>query len=255
MSYGPDITQGIPRHSLMCCVVVDGHGRTTEPTQIPALPGSTDPVRIAQHYRSEGADVIFADIWDTWGNLGRVLRLVEGLSATGLSVIASIDNGALPSIEQAQEVLDVGAFAIAVNTTAVDDPQLVTAAARTLGGQHFVGVINVTTSPEGTWDVRVDGGRRPTGKHPAQWAAELSTLGIGSLVINDMDHETDGGGFNMPLLQAILRTTGVPVICGGGSRSPQDLPPALAAGAHGVLVLTQLHDGSHTVGELLDALR
>ncbi|MFF3975809.1 HisA/HisF-related TIM barrel protein [Streptomyces sp. NPDC001828] len=249
-----ETTEGIPGNSLMCCVVVDEHGHTTEPTGIPALKGSTDPVLIAEHYHHEGASLIFADIWDSWRHVNRLLPLVDRLGATGHSLIASIDNGTLPSIEQARHVLDSGAHALTVNTTALNDPGLVAAAAQALGGRRLVGVINVTTTPEGTWDVLSDGGRRATGRHPATWAAELSALGVGYLVINDMDREENGGGFNVPLLEAVLRASTVPVICGGGSRTPQDLRAAVSAGAHGVLVLTQLHDGSHSVNDLLDAL-
>ncbi|MQY08152.1 HisA/HisF-related TIM barrel protein [Actinomadura macrotermitis] len=239
----------------MCCVVVDDQGRMTEPAGVPALRGDTDPVRMARHYRSAGAEVMFVDIWDDWSRSERILPLVRRLAGTGLSLVVSVDNGALPSVGHARSVLAAGAFAVTVNTVAHDAPDLVRSAAGALGGEHLVGVVNVVTDPAGAWDVRVDGGRRSTGVHPAARAGELSALGVGSLIINDMDHEQRGGGFNLPLLKAVLETATVPVICGGGSRSPEDLPPAIAAGAHSVLVLTQLHDGSHTVQELLDVLR
>ncbi|MGI5170607.1 HisA/HisF-related TIM barrel protein [Spirillospora sp. CA-253888] len=255
MNVTQKVTEGIPQGSLMCCVVINDQGRTTTPTGIPALRGSTDPVDIAEHYRHAGAEVMFVDVWDTWTHLERLLPVVERLAATGPSLVVSIDNGGMPSVEQARSVLAAGAFALTVNTVAVDAPGIVRSAADALGGEHLVGVINVITTPAGGWDVRVDGGERSTGKHPAAWAGELAKLGVGSLVINDMDHEQRGGGFNLALLEAVLEAVTVPVICGGGSRVPEDLPPAISAGAHSVLVLTQLHDGGHSVRELLEALR
>ncbi|MFD3330788.1 HisA/HisF-related TIM barrel protein [Streptomyces sp. NPDC058701] len=226
----------------------------TTATAVPGLEGSTDPVQMAQHYRNAGAQVMFVDVWNSWDDIAAICQSLQDLAETGLSLVVSIDNGLIRSVPEIRQVLEAGAFAVTVNTTAVDRPDLVRTAASELGGERLVCVVNVTTADDGTWDVRVDGGVRSTGKDPVTWSAEVAALGVGSIVINDMDREKHGGGFNLPLLKAVVQAVEIPVICGGGSRSPQDLIPAFTAGAHSVLVLTQLHEAIHTTSELIEAL-
>ncbi|MFF3313540.1 HisA/HisF-related TIM barrel protein [Streptomyces sp. NPDC002952] len=245
---------GIPIGSLMVCVVLTERGEMATETAVPGLEGSTDPVQMAWHYQNAGAQVMFVDVWNSWDNLVAICESVRELSKTGLSLVVSIDNGLIRSVPEIRRVLDAGAFAVTVNTTAVDQPDLVRAVAEELGSERLVCVVNVTTADDGTRDVRVDGGVRSTGKEPVTWSAEVAALGVGSVVINDMDREKHGGGFNLPLLKSVVQAVDIPVICGGGSRSPRDLIPAFAEGAHSVLVLTQLHDAIHTTSELLEVL-
>lgn len=134
---------------LMCCVVLTADGQTTTATGIPELKGLSDPVPIAEHYRRGGAEVMFVDIGDTWEHVASIRRHVQRLAATGLGLVMSIDNGAIGSPDDVRYILDAGAQAVTVNTVAVDDPERVRTAAAELGGARLVGVVNVTTDPDG----------------------------------------------------------------------------------------------------------
>jgi cyclase len=243
----------IPYGGLVCSVYVTG-GLATSPIAIPELDHTRDLARIAAYYLTGGADRLFLDVQDTWDEQVGINRSVEVMAAVGPPLWVSVDNGAIPSIETVRSLLDAGAQAVTVNTTAVDDPDFVREAIAQLGGAHVVGVLNATAATDG-WEVAVDGGRRSTGLDVVPWSARLASLGISALIVNDLDRGLAGRGYNLPLIRAVADAVPIPVIACGGSGSPDHLPPALTqGGAHAVFVYSMVYSGRHTLHEIRSTL-
>lgn len=250
-----DKSELIPYGGIVCSVYVAG-GQALNPIDIPALDRTRDLTRIAAHYRDGGADRMFLDVQDSWDEQDVLFESVRAMAAVGPPLWVSVDHGTIRSVSQVRALLEAGARAVSVNTAAVDDPELVGEAVAECGSSHVVGVVNGSARPDGGWEVCVEGGQRRTGIEIGEWSVRLAAIGVGALIVNDIDRSYAGRGYNLPLVRTVAEAVSIPVIACGGSGKPEHLPPALTeAGATGVFVYSMIYSGRHTFDELVSVLR
>ena len=103
------------------------------------------------------------------------------------------------------------------------------------------------------WQVFTHTGRdpRPTGLDAIEWARRGVELGAGEIVINSMDEDGVGGGYDIDLLRAITEAVNVPVIASGGVGSPEHMYAGLVEGrADAVLAASIFHFGAYTIRDV-----
>jgi len=110
----------------------------------------------------------------------------------------------------------------------------------------------VTTSG---YEVTTHGGRRGTGIDAVEWAARGARLGAGEILLNSMDADGTGAGFDLGMLAAVREVVDVPLVASGGAGTAEHFPPAVAAGADAVLAAGVFHFGALTVADVKAALR
>jgi cyclase len=134
-----------------------------------------------------------------------------------------------------------GADKVTITTAAFDNPALVTAAARTYGSQAIVVGIDVRRDEDGRAEVYVDGGRRPTGLEPAEWARRVEELGAGEILLQSVDRDGTGRGYDVDLISAVAAVTTIPVIALGGVGRYEDYAAGIRAGASAVAAANIWH--------------
>src|SRR6185312_14277742 len=91
-------------------------------------------------------------------------------------------------------------------------------------------------------EVVVEGGRRRTGLAPAAWAAEAERLGAGEILLNSVDRDGTGRGYDLELVRAVTGATTIPVIALGGVGNYEHLAPGtLEGGASAVAAANIFH--------------
>jgi cyclase len=137
-----------------------------------------------------------------------------------------------------------------MNTSAVQNPQLVFDASQKHGAQCIVVAIDAKQTAPGKWEVFTHGGRNATGMDAVEWAIKLEQLGAGELLLTSMDRDGTKSGFDLGLTRAVSDAVGIPVIASGGVGGLQDLADGVLQGhADAVLAASIFHYGQHTVGE------
>ena len=92
---------------------------------------------------------------------------------------------------------------------------------------------------------------RATGLDALEWARRGVELGAGEIVINSMDADGTGSGYDLALLRAISENVGVPVIASGGVGSPEHMLAGLVDGhADAVLAASIFHFGTYTIADV-----
>ncbi len=118
------------------CLDVDA-GRVVKGTNFVDIRDAGDPVELAERYDREGADeLIFLDITATSDKRETMVELARR-TADNVFVPFTIGGG-LRSVADAQAVLDAGADKVAVNSAAVQRPELIDELADVLGVQCVV---------------------------------------------------------------------------------------------------------------------
>jgi cyclase len=212
-------------------------------------------VELARRYDAEGADeVTFLDI--SASHEGRATTLEIVASTAEQMFIPLTVGGGVSSVEDVDRLLRAGADKVAVNTAAIGRPDLVREIADRFGSQVLVLSVDArraTGTPSG-FDVTTHGGRRSAGLDAVEWAARGADLGAGEILLNAMDADGTGCGFDVDLIRRVRSAVSVPVVASGGAGAAADFPPAVEAGADAVLAATVFHFGTVSIGEVKAAL-
>ena len=124
--------------------------------------------------------------------------------------------GNIRTLDDAAARIQRGADKVAINTQACRQPEFVTRCARAFGAQCVVVSIDVRGDAEGGWQVFTDGGREATRWGPIEWARRVEELGAGEVLINSIDRDGSGQGYDVDLISAVVSAVSIPVICLGG---------------------------------------
>lgn len=145
-------------------------------------------------------------------------------------------------------LLQVGADKVAFNTTAVEAPATVQAAAVQFGSSNIVVSIDARRATSGP-EVWVRSGTRATGKDAVEHAREMQDCGAGELLLTSIDRDGTMQGYDLELIAAVTEAVSVPVIASGGAGSYEHMAAALKAGASAVAAASIFHFTQQTPRE------
>ncbi len=138
--------------------------------------------------------------------------------------------GRIQTVADMRSRLVAGADKCAINSEAVRQPGLLTEGAKAFGSQCIVASIDALRSATGGLEVFIDGGKTATGLHPARWAAECERLGAGEILINSIDRDGTGWGYDLELIREVTASVSIPVIACGGVGNYEHFPTAVLEG-------------------------
>jgi len=149
--------------------------------------------------------------------------------------------GRIRSVEQMRACFRHGADKVTLNSAAVRDPALITDGARAFGSQAVVVSIDVRRHADGRAEVMIDGGRTPAGRDPADWAHEAEDHGAGEILLQSIDRDGTGLGYDTDLIHAVAARVRVPVIACSGVGVYEHYAAGVRAGASAVAAANLWH--------------
>jgi cyclase len=228
-------------------------GRVVKGVNFVQLRDAGDPVEIARRYDGEGADELtFLDITASSDARDILLHMIEAVAECVF--IPLTVGGGVRRVEDVRRLLNAGADKVSINTSAVQNPQLVADASGRFGAQCIVVAIDARRraagDPSEGWEVFTHGGRTATGLDAVDWARRVTELGAGEILLTSMDRDGTRAGFDLELTRAVADAVSVPVIASGGVGSLQHLADGITVGrADAVLAASIFHYGEHSVRE------
>lgn len=109
-----------------------------------------------------------------------------------------------------------GADKITINTLAIENPEFITRAARNYGSQAIVISIDVKKNPDGAYVV-YKRGKEATQLDPVEFARQCERAGAGEILLNSVDRDGTGTGFDIALIQRVANSIKIPLIALGGA--------------------------------------
>jgi cyclase len=224
-------------------------GRVVKGINFVQLRDAGDPVETARRYNEAGADELaFLDITASSDARETIVDVIERV-ADEVFIPLTVGGG-VRQVEDVRKLLNAGADKVSINTSAVENPALVEAAARRFGSQAIVVAIDARSSGGGRWEVFTHGGRRATGKDAVGWAREMAGRGAGEILLTSMDRDGTKSGFDVALTRAVSDAVTVPVIASGGAGTLEHLAAGIEeGGADAVLAASIFHYGEIAIGE------
>jgi cyclase len=223
-------------------------GRVVKGVNFVELRDAGDPVEIARRYDDQGADELtFLDITASSDERDLIVQVIERVASEVF--IPLTVGGGVRKVEDVRRLLNAGADKVSINTSAVQNPELIEQAAGRYGAQCIVVAIDAKRSSKG-WEVFTHGGRRPTGLDAVEWARKMERLGAGEILLTSMDRDGTRQGFDIELTRAVSDAVSVPVIASGGVGGLAHLADGVLEGrADAVLAASIFHFGEFTVRE------
>lgn len=157
------------------------------------------------------------------------LEILEAVSRTCFMPLTW--GGRIRSVEDMRARFARGADKITLNTAVVENPQLITDGAQAFGSQAIVASLDALRRTEGGWEVYLHGGATPTGRDPVELAREAEARGAGEILLQSIDRDGVGNGYDLDLIRAVCHAVRIPVIACSGVGRFEDYATAIKAGA------------------------
>lgn len=232
------------------------NGRVVKGTNFINLRDAGDPVEVAAAYDKAGADeVVFLDITATSDGRNTTVELVRHVAEKVF--IPFTVGGGIRSVEDFKTLLREGADKIAINSAAINTPELISNAAEKFGSQCVVVAIDAKRRADGSgWDVYRSGGRINTGLDAVEWARTANALGAGEILLTSMDCDGTKAGYDLELTRAITDLVSIPVIASGGAGTMEHFADAFEkANADAVLAASLFHYKEMEINDLKQYLQ
>ena len=240
---------------IIPCLDVTG-GRVVKGINFVNLRDAGDPVEVAKAYDKAGADeLVFLDITASSDARNIVIDMVRRVAETVF--IPFTVGGGIRSVEDFKAILREGADKISINSSAINNPNLISEAADKFGSQCVVVAIDAKRRLDSSgWNVYKNGGRVDVGFDAVEWAVRAEKLGAGEILLTSMDCDGTKAGYDIELTRAISEAVSIPVIASGGAGNREHFYDALTKGkADAALAASLFHYKELEITDLKEYLQ
>ncbi len=151
--------------------------------------------------------------------------------------------GQIRTVEQARKLLRNGADKVVLNSHV---PELGPRMSRAFGCQALVASVDYRGDGKGAI-VYTQNGYTDTGVPVLDWVARCEEAGAGEILLNSIDRDGKGCGFDIPTIRMVVEATRLPVVaCGGAGDDWDFVECAKETGASGIAAGNFFHFTEHS---------
>jgi len=215
-------------------------------------------IDLAEKYSNDGADeLVFYDI--------SASTRESVVNKNWVSKIAEVINipfcvaGGIKTLEDAKQILNLGADKISINTPALNNPHLISELSNSFGSQCVVIGMDIKIIDAEAYLFAKTGSEKTafcTNKKAIDWLHEVQDLGAGEVVINAMGKDGVRDGYDIELLQSLETKCSIPMIASGGAGGPDDFINVFEqTNVDGALAAGIFHRNEFSVGQIKKVLK
>jgi cyclase len=189
-----------------------------------------DPINIVRIFNDKEVDeLIFLDILATTENRRPNFELLKKITSECFMPLGY--GGGIRDMDDVRQLLSIGVEKFVLNTSAVENPSLIRAAADHAGSQAVVISMDVKKTLFGKYEVFTRAGKKGTGLDPVKFAVDMEKHGAGEIFINSIDRDGTMQGYDLDLIKRVADAVTVPVVACGGAGNVHHLAEVVKAGA------------------------
>lgn len=188
-----------------------------------------DPINIVKIFNEKEADeLVLLDIGATLENREINIDKIREIASEAFVPLGY--GGGIRTVDEVGKLLAAGIEKVIINSSAVNDPELIREASRRYGSQSIVVAIDARRQLFGGYRVYIGGGKEKTSLKPDQWARQVEKLGAGELFLTSIDREGTFNGYDLVLVKSVTSAVNIPVVVNGGAKSIDDFVEAVNLG-------------------------
>lgn len=132
--------------------------------------------------------------------------------------------GGVKTVKQIDSIIGLGVEKVAIGSAAVHTPLLITDAARHVGSQSIVVVMDVKKAGlMQRYEVYTHNGKQVTGLNPAEFARRVEEMGAGEILVNSIDQDGVMKGYDFTLIDQVRNAVNLPISVLGGAGTLDDI--------------------------------
>lgn len=131
--------------------------------------------------------------------------------------------GGVKTVEQAKKIFGLGIEKIALSSSFINDPKLISKISERVGSQSVIAVLDVKRKILGGYEIFTHNGKQSTGIDPVSFAVKAQRLGAGEIIINSINQDGMMKGFDMNIISKIREVVNIPVTVLGGAGNINDI--------------------------------
>ncbi|MFM9840725.1 MAG: AglZ/HisF2 family acetamidino modification protein [Cyclobacteriaceae bacterium] len=192
-----------------------------------------DPINAVKIFNEKEVDeIVILDISATAEKKAPNISSIKEIASEAFMPLGY--GGGITKLEEIKELITAGVEKVILNTSAFENPKLVSEGAKYVGSQSVVVSIDVKKNIWGKYKVFVRNGTKNTDIDPAQYARQMEQAGAGELLLNAIDKDGTFSGYDVDLLKSISSIVNIPVVAIGGAATVDDFAKAVQSGASAV---------------------
>ena len=211
-----------------------------------------DPIEFTKKYYMNGADeILLNDVVASLYERNSLNYVIENI-ASNMFIPITVSGG-VRSVEDVEKVLKSGADKVGINTAACNNPNLIDQVSKTFGSSCMVLQVDAKKISKNKWEPYINGGRDRTYKDLVEWIKECDYRGIGEIFLTSIDNEGTGKGFDVELIETVVKNSSVPIIISGGLGNYKDLDFLNGmSGISGIAISNFLHIKHESIKSIKD---
>lgn len=210
-----------------------------------------DPVAMAKHFESEGAE--WLHVVDLDGAFNRRPQNRDAIQRMVAAVRIPVQvGGGIRNLETVEWYLETGVARVILGTAALRQPQLLESAC-----DRFPRRIALGIDARGG-KVAIEGWKETTATEAGELARRFEHLALAAVIYTDIQRDGMQTGVNIVQTRRLLESTALPVIASGGVATLEDiraLLPLIPLGLEGVITGRALYAGTLSLREALELVR
>lgn len=156
-------------------------------------------------------------------NRGSFLDIIDDVSKVTFMPITV--GGRIRTLQDIEKRLSVGADKVSINTMAINEPSFIEEAAKQFGSQCIVVSMDAKIVDD-EHRIFANGGKTMTKFTPKELSKIVEDHGAGEILINSIDRDGKGNGYDIELINQVSENVSLPVIACGGVGDWEDFADA-----------------------------
>ena len=209
------------------------------------------PNDYAIKYYKQGIDeLIFMDCVATLYGRNHLAEIITNASREIFVPITV--GGGIRSTDDVFEILRSGADKVAINTAAIKDSSIIKKMSDRFGSSTIV--LSLQAKKVGnSWEAYYDNGRERSFLNAIDWVKCAEDNGIGEILVTSIDNDGAAKGFDIDLVNTIMKNVSVPVIASGGMGKLNDIDNLISSTSVDAIAFARcLHYNQLTIGQIRD---
>lgn len=189
-----------------------------------------DPLNAIKIFNEKEVDeLVFLDIDATKCNQEPKYDLIKEIATECFMPFSY--GGGINNLNQIEKILKIGVEKVIINNTIFVNPNLLKEASKEFGNSTIIGAVDVKCNFWGKKLVYNYFSKKTTNLYPLEYCKTLEDYGVGEILLNSVDREGTGMGYDLDLIKDLSSNLKIPLIVNGGAHTMNDFKEALVNGA------------------------
>lgn len=195
-----------------------------------------DPLDALEFWESHNVERLhFVDLDGAWGsdtNKNILKRMIKKASCK-----VQIGGG-IRTIDQAIELIDIGADRIIIGTLAIKNPPVIKELSEKIGSERIIVALDYKGGK-----IATHGWTEITDEDPFEFGKNISKNGAGYILFSSVEADGAFTGPDIKNIEKMINSVDIPIYAAGGIRNKEDILQLERVALHGVIVGKAFYEG------------